>query len=93
MKDKNGRISPGIIKVFIVSLVLLTVLLSMAPSLVNNSATSVKNLTDEFSGNSDIYGTTASTLGGNLTNWTGVFWVIAFLLLLITVILKLFQGR
>lgn len=93
MKINKKGVSTGMIKGFIVGLIMLTVFLSIAPNLIHTSAVSVTALSTELS-NSTLYGSGAAAIGGQIDDWTGYFWVVGPLILLITVILGVFlRGR
>lgn len=89
--NKRG-VGVGMIKAAIVGLIFLTVLLSILPDLIHTSAESVQTLSTELS-NSTIYGSGAANIGSNLSTWTGYFWVIGPLLLIITIVLGLFMRK
>lgn len=90
--NKIGALGPGMIKGVIVSLIFLTVLLSIAPNMIHTSQVSVQELSTEF-GNSTLYGDGASDIGSQVDDYSGYFWVLGALLLVITVILKVFSNR
>lgn len=89
---KKGQIGAGMIKGAIIALVFLTVFLSILPSLIHTSAESVQTLSTELS-NATIYGDSAAGLGGQIANWTGYFWVLGPLVLIIGLVTKLFMSR
>lgn len=93
MKDnKRASIGPGMIKGIIVSLIFLTVLLKISPSLIHTSQESVQELGTEFS-NSSMYGAGASSIGTQISDYSGYFWVVGVLLVIITVVLGVFMTR
>lgn len=90
--DTKGRIGAGMIKAAIIGLVFMTVLVSILPSLINTSAISVQTLSDEYS-NTTLYGTSASTIGTQIDNWAGYFWVLGPFIMVIGVITGIFMKR
>lgn len=90
--DKKGFVGPGMIKGAIVALMFLTVLISMLPRLIHQNAIAVVELSEEY-GNTTLYGEGASELGTQVDDWTGYFWVIGPLVLIITVVLGIFLKR
>lgn len=91
---KKGRIGPGMIKGAIISLIMLTVFLSILPDLIIDSATSVSELSDAYAANTTVLGTGAASIGGNIDDWTGYFWVLGPFILIITIVLGVFvSGR
>lgn len=93
--DRKGAIGAGTIKGIVVAILMLTVLISMLPSLILTNAEAVYDLSTMYAANSTYLGADAAALGANVNDWTGWFWVIGPLLMLITTILGLFMigGR
>lgn len=89
---KNGKIGVGMIKGAIIALIFLTVLLNILPSLIHQNAVSVGALATEY-GNATVYGSSASSIGSQIDDWTSYFWVLGPLILIITVILGIFMGK
>lgn len=92
-KYKKGRIGVGMIKSAIIGLIFMTVLLNILPDLIDDSATAVHNMSSDFAAGTDIYGTSAASLGGSIDDWTGYFWVVGVFVLVIGVITGIFMRR
>lgn len=91
LSNKKG-LGTGTIKAVLVGVIFLTVLLAMLPTLIHTSQESVTSLATEYS-NSTLYGTGASAIGTQIDDYSGYFWVIGPLVLIITFVLGVFMSR
>ena len=88
------KVSTGMITGAIVALVMAVVFLSMLPTLIPTATKAVHNLSDAIGNDGENIGTGAAALGDNIDDWTGYFWVVGPLVLVIGVVLSLFlKGR
>lgn len=92
METKKGRISTGTIKASILGLIFLTVLLSMLPNLINTSQTAINSTAVELS-NTALYGTGPAGVADDITDYSGWFWVVGVLLLVLTAIFAVFRVK
>lgn len=90
--DNKGFVSTKKIFGLIMGVILVTVLFSVANSTVPTAYTAVHNLSDTVAADGAIIGTGPATLAGQIDDYGGWFWVLAFIMLAITVPLALL-GR
>jgi hypothetical protein len=89
--DKKARIGVGTIKGAIIGLIFLTVLVSILPDLILDSGEAVNDLSGMYAGNSTVFGSGASDLGGSIDEYAGWFFVLGPFILIITVVLGVFM--
>ena len=99
------KITVGTVIGVILALIMFTVLLSVSTDIIPTAATSVHNLTDEFSCSStdnmtsctadshNIYGDDAASFGEDMDNYMGWFFVLGPFILAIVVVLAVFMGK
>lgn len=92
-EQKKARVGVGTIKAAIIGLIFLTVLVSILPDLILDSGEAVNDLSGMYEGNSTVFGTGPSELGGNIDEYAGWFFVIGPFILIITVVLGIFMSR
>lgn len=91
--DTKGKIGPGMIKAAIIGIIFMVVLLQILPDLIVDGATAVHNLSDSLAAESDVLGSDAASLGGDIDDYTGYFWVVGPLVLVISIIVGIFLRR
>ena len=99
------KVSTEMITGAIITLVMAVVFFSMLSSLIPTATTAVHNLSDVVGGGGNTsskqyidaranIGTGAGALAQNLDDWTGYFWIVGSLVLVISVILGVFiKGK
>lgn len=88
-----ARVGTGTITALVIGVIMLTVLFSVAVTVIPTGATAFHNLSDALAGDGDIIGTDAAAFAGNTDTYVGWFWVIGPFVLMISLVIGLFLGR
>lgn len=77
----------------ITGIILLTVMVSMLPSIIVTGATATHNLSDGLAGQSATIGSAPASFAGNIDDYMGWFWVLGPFILVLTAVVGLFLGN